>query len=159
MKQEKKSLAPVAALALFGVFALGILASLLTGAGAYRRITQNNQKAQQQRSAAQYFSMRVHQSPHPDSIRVGDFGGDCLEIWEQIDGEAYLTRVYCCDGWLMELFSTAEGQFSPADGEKILPLDSLSIALQEDLLILSYPGADGTPMQLYLSLVKGGSGA
>ncbi len=155
MKHENRSAAALAALALFGVFALGILASLLTGAGVYRRLSQRSQETHIQRTAAQYLAMRVRQSPNAESIRVVRFGGDALELSQEIDGEAYLTRVYCHEGWLMELFSTAGGSFSPEDGEKILPLDSLSITLEQGLLTFVYAGADGTARELCLSLPEG----
>ncbi len=152
MKHNNRTLGAFAALALFGVFALGILASLLTGAGVYRRLAQHSEDSGVQRTAAQYLSMRVRQSTSPQNIRVGSFGSDALEIPQELNGQLYLTRVYCHEGWLMELFSTAQGDFSPGDGEKILPLESLSISLEQGLLTLSYPNAEGAVQQLCLSL-------
>ncbi len=47
------------ALLLFGVFAACVLAVLLTGANAYRRLTQRDQEAYLRRTCVQYLATRV----------------------------------------------------------------------------------------------------
>ena len=49
----------LAALLLFGLFAFCVLAVLLTGAGAYRRLTARDQAAYEWRSCTQYIATRV----------------------------------------------------------------------------------------------------
>ena len=47
----------LAALLLFGIFAVCVLMVLLTGANAYRRLTERDQQAYQRRTCAQYLSI------------------------------------------------------------------------------------------------------
>ena len=66
-------------------------------------------------------------------IFIGDFSkaepqevGDTLFLVETIGGIKYYTRIYCSNGYLYELFSTADNTFEKDDGEKILPLNGLN---------------------------------
>ena len=52
----------LAALLLFGVFAVCVLAVLLTGADAYRRLTQRDQAAYDRRTCEQYLTTRDRKS-------------------------------------------------------------------------------------------------
>jgi len=70
-------------------------------------------------------------------VSITDFDGcDALTLKETIDGTDYLTRVYCHEGFLRELFCAESASLSPEDGEKILSLESLKMELDGDLLIL-----------------------
>lgn len=150
MKHHKNLLSAAAALAVLAVFAVGILGTLLGGAGIYRRLTQRDQAAYDSRTCAQYLATRVRQAP--GAVEVASFGGsDALLIRQQIGGETYLTRVYCFDGWLMELFSAENGDFEPRDGEKILPAQGLTLRL-EDGLLRACITSGGTAQNLYLHI-------
>ena len=50
------------ALLLFGVFAVCVLVVLLTGADAYRRLTQRDEAAYDRRVCAQYMATRLRQA-------------------------------------------------------------------------------------------------
>ena len=58
------------ALLLFGVFAACVLAVLLTGANAYRRLTQRDQAAYLRRTCVQYLATRVRQADSRDRRRL-----------------------------------------------------------------------------------------
>jgi len=152
MKQQsnKHHVGGIAALLLFAVFAVGILSVLLGGAGAYRRLTARDSMLYEQRTCLQYLSTRLHQASDPKSIAVSRFGSsDALIIYDEIDGSLYQTSIYCHDGWLMELFTAAGGSFSPADGEKILPAQSLSLQQQNGLLRIFVTDSNGKTHTLY----------
>ena len=95
---------------------------------------------------------------------MADFQGcDALELTETIDGTPYITRVYCYDGYLRELFSAAEAQMTPADGEKVLEAQALTVEWMngdggEQLLEMELTNADGTTQRVVLS-VRSGKGA
>lgn len=140
MMDHKKfsSLSTVAALLVLAVFAVGIMGVLLSGVTAYRRLTQRDQKAYDCRTAAQYLTTKLRQAPGSGAVSMGSFGdGDALVIQEEWEGTAFVTRIYCHDGWLMELYSIAEGSFSPKDGQKIVPMDRLQTRQQGALLELT----------------------
>ena len=134
-RSNRQSITTLAALLLLGVFGVSILSVLLTGAGTYRRLVQRHQLSYDRRTCAQYVAARVRQAPSPDAVVLSRFGSsDAMVIREDVDGTVYLTRVYCHDGWLMELFAAADGDFAPEDGQKLLPADSLTLTQTGTLL-------------------------
>ena len=156
-RQKDHSLNGLLALVLFGVFAACVLSVLLTGADAYQRLTERDRASYASRTAAQYIATRVRQADCSGGVTVGAFGGgDALELWERVDGEDYLTRVYCYDGWLRELFTDAEGEFSPEDGEKVLEADSLELSLSPaGVLTVDLTDGDGACQKVTLFLRSG----
>ena len=156
---EKGKIAGLAALLLFGVFAVCVVLVLLTGADAYRGLTQRDQSAYSHRTAAQYLTTRVRQADRAGQITVGQFGGeDALLLQEEIDGIAFVTRVYYYDGAIRELFSFADETFEPRDGEEILPAQGLELKRDGQWLSVSIVNEDGTKQDLTLYL-RSGEGA
>lgn len=144
------SLSTVAALLVLAVFAVGILGVLLGGAQAYQRLTRRDQAAYDRRTAAQYLTTKLRQAPGSGAVSMGSFGeSDALLITEEWESVAFATRIYCCDGWLMELYSLAEGEFSPADGQKIVPMDRLQVAQAGNLLELTLICGEKTRQVLF----------
>lgn len=147
-----KTLSAVAALLVLAVFALTILGVLLGGAGVYRRLTQHVAASADSRSAAQYLATKVRQAPLPGQIQVLPFGeGLALQILETENG-AFVTRIYCHDGWLMELFCAEGSDLLPQDGEKVLPMERLPPSLEAGLLKLSITDSRGQTQKLLLTL-------
>lgn len=140
------------ALLLFGVFAVCLLAVLLTGANSYQALTQRDRAASDSRTCAQYLATRVRQADQYGAIGVEPFGdGDALAFRQDIDGRTYVTRVYVSGGWLMELFSAADLTLSPQDGERIMAAQALTAQQEDGLLRISITPAQGDPTQLLLS--------
>ena len=132
----------LAALLMLAVFAISILSVLLTGAKVYAGLTEDGGLRYAHRTAAQYLATRLRQS---GGVYTEDFGGvTALVFPETIDENVYITRIYCYDGWLRELFTAENGEFSPADGEKILEMERLSAIIEENLITLTFslPGGD-----------------
>lgn len=150
MKHKKTLLPALAALLLLAVFATGVLGTLLGGAGIYRRLTLRDRASYDSRTCLQYIATRVRQAP--SQVRTAVFGdGDALVISETVEHETYLTRVYCHDGWLMELFAAEDGDFSPEDGEKLLPAQGIALELDNGLLKVMLTDAAGDVHSLYLN--------
>ena len=139
------------ALLIFGAFALCALLVLLTGADIYKKITEREEKSFDARTAPQYISTRFRQGDNTGAIAVNDFGGvDALEITQQINGKDYITRVYCFDGYLCELFANSDGDFSPEDGEQLLPLKALEMEMEESCFTADITYLDGKTSRLIL---------
>ena len=142
-------------LLLFGVFAVCVLSVLLTGAKAYRGLTQRDQAAFDRRSCVQYIATRVRQADVERGVSVEPFGGvDALVLSTE---EYFCTRVYCYDGWLMELYAGVDAGLEPQDGERVMELDSLGLSLEDGLLTAEIAGG-GVTDTLRLSL-RSGEGA
>lgn len=147
------------ALLLFGVFAVSILSVLLTGADVYQRLARRDQASYADRTCAQYIATKVRQAPSAAALAVAPFGeADALVLTEEIGGVLYLTRVYCYDGWLWELFSAAQDELRPEDGEQVLPLQGLELLWEDGLLSVTMTQVDGSEATLCLA-PRGGEGA
>lgn len=149
-KNVKHYMDGLAALLLFGIFAVCILAVLLTGAGAYERLTARDQAAYDRRVCTQYIATRVRQADRFGDVSVEQFGGVpalCL-----MDEYGYMTRVYCYDGYLKELYASADADLSPEAGEDLMEAKEITFALEDGLLTIIVTGSDGTEEQMYLSL-------
>ena len=158
-RNQENYISGLAALLVFCVFAGGILSVLLSGASAYRRLTERDQMAYDSRTCLQYVATKIRQVSTPDCVLLSEFGdGDALVIVQDYDGSEYWTRVYCYDGWLMELFTSAAGDFTPEDGEKIMEAESLTLMRTGDLLRVII--VDGNGMQVEQTMfLRGGRGA
>jgi len=132
MKKKLTKMTDLPALLVFAVFAVCVLTVLLYGAQVYGRLVQRGEESFRMRTATQYVTTRVQQA---ESVSVTDFDGcEALTIRENIEGMDYLTRVYCYDGFLRELFCAESAALSPQDGEKIIAAEKLQLSIEGDLL-------------------------
>ena len=144
MKQRNRTvhLDGVLAVLLLGVFAACVLAVLLAGADGYQRLTQ-------------YLATRVRQADTAAGMTVEPFGPDgpdALLLYEEIEGTTYVTRVYCYDGYLRELFSAADAQLLPADGEKVLEMQNLTLSSDGQGISARITDPQGNETALYWTL-------
>lgn len=151
MKQREGQLDGLLALLLLGVFALCILAVLLTGAGVYQRLTERGRTSGDSRTAAQYVATRVRQADAVGAVALEPFGdGDALVLTEDLEGTVCRTWVYCHEGWLRELFGDAAGDFAPEDGEKVLAAENLDLTLRDGCLTADITVAGATEQVVLL---------
>ena len=158
MKNERKQLkmGSLLALILFGVFAACVLLVLWLGTDGYQRMTERDRMVYENRTAVQYLTTRVRQADTAGGISVRDFMGlDALVLGETFEGEVYETKLYCHDGWLMELYAAEETDLSPADGEKILQAEEMQVSLEDGLLQVTLTLPDGDAEHLTLQLRSG----
>lgn len=142
-------------LLLFGVFAVCVLIVLLTGAKAYRGLTDRDRAAYDRRTCVQYIATKVRQGDVEDGVTVEPFGDAAALCMRQY---GFVTRVYCYDGYLMEMYTFEDAELTPQDGEKIMPLAGLSLDLEDGLLTVELQSREGVTDTLRLSL-RSGEGA
>lgn len=151
-----KTASGIAALVIFCVFALCALGVLLTGANSYRSLTRRDAQSYDSRTVVQYLSTKVRQSAAPENVEVTRFEGvAALCFSEELQGGTYITRIYCHDGWLKELFTAADADLLPEDGERITPLAALDIRREGDLLHFTVTDTGGETAEL-IRLLRGG---
>ena len=156
MKEQKRKADAVLVLVLFGVFAVCILAVLLTSADAYRRLAERDEQSYDHRVATQYLATRVRQGDEAGRVFVETFDGvDALVLQEEIDGEVYETRVYCYEGYLRELFAGEGEAFAAGDGEQILKAESMALSLENQVITAEITDSDGQVQTMTLYLRSG----
>lgn len=154
----QKHITTLAAVTLLAVFAVSILLTLLAGAGAYRRLADRDAASFDARTAAQYIATRVRQNDAAGGVTVEDFCGvDCLTLkeWNSGYGSKYVTRLYCYDGSLWELYTTVDAQAELTDGERVLALDGLELSLVDGALNAGLTLKNGETETVTLSLRSG----
>jgi len=120
------------ALSAFVIFAVCVLAVLVSGVKVYGNLVRSGGEQYARRVAAQYVTMRVRQA---EQISVEDFGGcEALVLREEIGGKAYITRVYCHEGMLRELFCAETAMLMPEDGEPVTEAEGLEASLEDGVL-------------------------
>ncbi len=145
----------LAALLLFGVFAACVLAVLLTGANAYRRLTLRDRAVDNRRTCVQYIATRVRQGDVEGGVTVEPFQETNALCLAQ---DGYVTRVYWYDGYLMELYCFAEERPGPEDGQRMMEAEALAFSLEDGLLTVDITTAGGGEETLLLSLRGGEEG-
>ena len=147
----------LAALLLFGVFAVCVLAVLLTGADAYGRLTQRDREAHDRRSCIQYVATRIRQSDTAGGVTVEPFGDTTALVLGEGD---FVTRVYCYEGYIMELYCAADDtELTPQDGERVMAADSLDLYLEDGLLWIAVVDPNYHYDVMTMSLRSGEGGA
>ena len=145
-----RNITQLLALLVFGVFALCVAAVLLTGGRVYQTLTQRGGDAHSQRVAVRYLTTRFQQAPE---VALEDFCGlQALTIREQINGKTYVTRVYCHEGAVRELFSGEKVPVTPDDGEIVLEAEKLAFSQEGRLLTAEITHPDGSVQQLLLAM-------
>lgn len=152
---RQNHISTLAALLLLAAFAASILLVLLAGAGAYRRLVDRDGADFSRRTAGQYIATRVRQNDGDEMVTVEDFQGvPCLTLheWNGDYASDYATRLYCHDGSLWELYTAVDVEAELEDGERVLDLEGLDLALEDGLLeaVLTLPGGQRETVRLSL---------
>lgn len=148
----------LAVLLLFGVFAVCVLTVLLTGADAYRRMTERDNRAYDRRTCVQYVSTRLRQADAAGGVSLEVFGETKALVLRDSEDPEYVTRVYYHDGWLMELYSEEGLEMSPEDGEKVMACDWMRLNLEDGLLTIDLLDPQRQVTTLYVALRSGEGG-
>ena len=137
-------------LLVFGLFALCVASVLLMGGKTYQTLTHRGGINGSRRTAVRYLTTRFQQA---SAVRVEDFCGfPTLSIPEEIDGKTYVTRVYCYEGTVRELFSGADAEVKPGDGEVVMEAEKLTFSQEDRILTAEITLPDGKNQKLLLYL-------
>lgn len=145
----------LAALLLFAVYAVCILAVLLSASEVCRRLTARGQTAFDRRTCCQYVAAHVRQADRAGGWSVEDFAG--VQVLVLDPGGGYVKRIYCWDGYLMELYCERTAKLAPEDGERVMEADALHLTLDNGLLAVRLTGPWGE-QSLMLSRRSGEEG-
>jgi len=157
MKPSGRAAAKAATFLMFCAFTACLLLVLASGAGAYRDIKQVGEERFSENTCLGYIATKVRHYDRTGAVRIGQIGEtEALQLREVIDGEPYVTSLYCYDGHVMELFSQEGFEFLPQDGIAVLDVISLDFDMTADgLLRVSCTGTSGKATAVELSLRSG----
>ncbi len=146
---KKVNTSGFAALVLLAVFSLCVFFVLVYGADIYKDISERDSRVHNERVALQYVSTKIRQADEKHHISAEDFNGlSSLVITEDIDGTVYETKIYCYEGWLMELFSEKDSGLSPSDGERITELEDIVFSIEGETVTVKSVFSDGRKKEL-----------
>lgn len=142
-------------LALLCIFIIGSLVLMNVGVHVYKNIVENNAENFRLRASLSYLATRVRQYDTADTVSVREEDGVPMLVFaEELEGVTYLTRIYCYNGNMMELFQEEGLEHDLNDGFEIMELDDLQIEQQENQILLTAMDG-GEKESLTLSLRSG----
>ena len=92
-----------------------------------------------------------------DGAVVTDRGTTVLVFANDYDGEIYLRRLFCADGWLRESFTAEEYGFSPDMGDALVEITSFEPELRGNLLTAKVVTKGGKEQKISVHLWAGGA--
>lgn len=122
--------------ALFFVFALSALTTILLAARIYQNTTEHSTLNYTSRTSLSYISEKLHQNDYDGSIYTGSFDGcDAIVMEQTHENETYYTYIYAYDQELKELFIKKGVDASASSGRTILEVEDFSIEQLSDQLL------------------------
>ncbi len=123
-------------LTLFAVFAVSASLLIAFGAGIYQRTIDSMDRHYNITTASAFITEKLHQHDESGYVRIRDFGdGDALVLFEVYGEETYCDYLYIHDGYLKELFTSADVSLSPEAGENIMPVQEFGVKLNSEGLV------------------------
>ena len=123
---------------LFFLFACCMFFVLISGAKSYKNVTAVMEEQFSVNTCISYITAKVRHYDSEGAVTTGKIGDtDALLFRETIQGEEYLTYLYCYDDNLMELFCSTDMEMMPYDGQQIMKLDSLELSAEDNMIHFS----------------------
>ena len=155
--QSRGEMRGVFIFALLAAFALLSLVVVLVGARSYRNIYDTAEHAFLSRTGMSYLIGKVRAADEAGQVELlREDGMDVLALGQSVDGERYLTYIYCRGNAVNEYFARADLAFSPEYGEKIFEASALNLSLASGLLQMEIldTGGETYTSSLYLQAAK-----
>lgn len=156
-KEENRHIVDVLfVLALFCVFAISALMLVTIGANVYQKTVNNMDANYSSRTAFSYVTEKIRQNDTSQTISIGSIENHPAIILSQdIDGRIFNTYLYEYDGYLTELFTSADlnlgGDILKA-GHPLIPIKDFSLSeIESSLYRFVLSTEDTEPISLYIS--------
>lgn len=110
LKEENRHIVDVLfVLALFCVFAISALMLVTIGANVYQKTVNNMDTNYSSRTAFSYVTEKIRQNDASRTISIGTLEDrPAIILTQEIEGQLYNTYLYEYDGYLTELFTSAD---------------------------------------------------
>ena len=142
------SVAGVFVFLLLGVFAVMSVLMVMLGAQLYHATVSQTEQSATERVMTSYVRTMLRGMDEKGVVSVETLETDgqsvpALVFHETYDDTEYVTQLYLWDGSLRELFTEAEYDFAPEDGEVILPLKRFAPSMDGQLVRVSLADEEG----------------
>lgn len=143
-KRVQHSMQGVFVFVLLGLFAVMSTLMVLLGAQMYRNTVDHSTANNEDRVLGAYVRSMIRAEDTSGAMEIGEYNGvKTLAMREDLDGEAYVTWLYCYDGNMYEWFTSDDGDFRPESGTAICPAQSFEPHLENGLLTVDMTNAKG----------------
>lgn len=108
-------------IALFCVFAVSSLSVILIGANVYRSVTSRASDTYSTRTVLSYIAQKFQSMDNGCPAELLNLDGlDTLALYQEYNGELFVTYIYEDGESLRELFTRADAAFDPGAGSTIM---------------------------------------
>jgi hypothetical protein len=150
MKLPKHNIDGAFILVLFAVFAVTIVSVLALGANSYKNLVERDDDAYNKRIITSYITAKIRNHDSSGAVTTGGFakpgepdGIETLHLYQTIEGQKFDMRIYFYNGYIYELFTTADNEIEPEAGNKIMEAKGLSFTQDGTLIRITAVDADG----------------
>ena len=138
---------------LLGLFAVMSTLMVLLGAQMYRNTVDRSTANNEDRVLGAYVRSMIRAEDTRDAMAVGEYDGvKTLAMREDLDGEPYVTWLYCYDDQMYEYFTSDDGTFNPESGTAICPAQRFEPSLENGLLTVDMINGKGEPETVRVAL-------
>jgi hypothetical protein len=138
---------------LLGLFAVMSTLMVLLGAQMYRNTVDRSTANNEDRVLGAYVRSMIRAEDTRGAMVVGEYDGvKTLAMREDLDGEPYVTWLYCYDGHMYECFTSDDGTFNPESGTAICPAQRFEPSLENGLLTVDMINGKGEPETVRVAL-------
>ena len=152
-KMVTHSMQGVFVFVLLGLFAVMSTLMVLLGAQMYRNTVDHSAENNKGRVLGAYVRSMIRAEDGADDVAVEEFDGTkVLALNESIEGENYVTWLYCYEGQLYEQYTSAGHDFEPQSGSAICPAQSFEPKISDGLLTVDMTDGAGQPCTVCVGL-------
>ena len=152
-KTVQHSMQGVFVFVLLGLFAVMSTLMVLLGAQMYRNTVDRSTVNNEDRVLSAYVRSMIRAEDTSGAMEIGEYDGvKALAMREDLDGEAYVTWLYCYEGQMYEWFTSDDGEFRPESGTAICPAQRFEPSLDNGLLTVNLVNAKGEPETVRVAL-------
>ena len=152
-KMVNHSMQGVFVFVLLGIFAVMSTLMVLLGAQMYRNTVDHATANNEDRVLGAYVRSMIRAEDGADDVAVEEFDGTkVLALNESIEGENYVTWLYCYEGQLYEQYTSAGHDFEPQSGSAICPAQSFEPKISDGLLTVDMTDGAGQPCTVCVGL-------
>lgn len=150
-------------LSLFFLFTFSSCALIVMGANHYGKTADKMNQHFDTQTVPAYLIEKIHQNDIAGSVFIDSVSShSVLELSQEINGISYTTYLYAYEGYLCELFTRSDLDFSFEYGKKILPISDVSFSwYTKQLLEIKVDSQNNKTETVYVSLItnqkQGGS--